>query len=350
MTHAATPAGHYGSGPQHPGYRPDPQHPGYGGDPLYPGLPERASPVPSEGYRPRAQYGPPPGYDPSPAGYDWRDAPIPVRVPPPAPPAAPAPAESSAPVDAPDEEAEREEARRWASLRYQVACRTKTANNGHMNRADLAFGTPKALGPHGILWFFASAAPEEPFGFRIDMLQRLWYSSPDTDALPELLVELAEVAKGNIASAAADGRRWHPAGPEGSMVNGRDVTLPPGAQYVGVGVSTLDSEDGRWYQVAEQLRAPVAPGHRSRSAYDLKGRGFALLTDDTALRILRDPHGRVGDDGIRSNKPLDANRPDHWHNPHANLTEQGDQETLAIWRGLGTLHAVLTDYLCGRPA
>ncbi|MGC4778663.1 hypothetical protein [Micromonospora chalcea] len=241
------------------------------------------------------------------------------------------------------------QARRWADLRVQVAYRCRRLNTGHMVEADQRHDTREALGPHALMLFFVSEAPAEPHGYLLHTAYRLWLASPESEDLPRLLADLAEVVRTNIARAASAGRRWHPLGPDASMVNGGDMSPPPSATYVGVGVSTLDSDQGRWHQVARTLRDGT--GGRYLSAFDLKGQCYVLLTDGTALHLDRDPQARIGVDGIRCTKTLDPDRPAYWHNPHANLTEQGDDATRELWRRLGTLHHTLTSHLHGgRPA
>ncbi|PSK65011.1 hypothetical protein B0E53_03049 [Micromonospora sp. MH33] len=241
------------------------------------------------------------------------------------------------------------EVRRWADLRKQVAYRCKRINTGHMVEADQRFGGREALGPHGVMLFFVSDAPSEPHGYRLHTAYRLWLASPDADDLPRLLADLDGVARDNIARAASARRRWHPLGPDGSMVNGGDMALPDGSTYVGLGVSTLDSDQGRWYQLAHTLRDLPATGHRL-SVFDLKGQAYVLLTDGTAMHIDRDPHARLGVDGIRCNRTLDPDRVTYY-NRHENLTEDGDDATRAVWRNLGALHHTLTGHLHGgRPA
>ena len=241
----------------------------------------------------------------------------------------------------PGRRAEHPAARWWADLRRQVAYRSKRLNSGHMIEADQRYGHREALGPHGVALFFTSDAPHEPHGYRLHTAYRLFLASPESDDLPRLLADLTVVAATNIARSAATGRRWHPLGPDGSMVNGGDLSLPADASYAGVGVTTLDSDQGRWHQVARTLREPSATG-RHRSAWDLKGQCYVLLTDGTALHIDRDPHARLGDDGVRSTRTLDADRPAYYHNPHAHLMEQGDHATREVWRHLATLHDSLT--------
>ncbi|QKW17139.1 hypothetical protein HUT12_11890 [Verrucosispora sp. NA02020] len=198
--------------------------------------------------------------------------------------------------------------------------------------------------------FFTTPAPAEPHGYRLHTSYRLFLASPEADDLTRLLHDLTTVAHTAITHAAATGHRWHPHGPHAAMVNGGDMTLPPHAHHVGTGVSTLDTDDGRWDQLARSLRTPTATGPR-RSAWDLKGQCYLLLTDGTAMHIDRNPHARLGDDGIRSSTPLDPTWNPHWHNPHRTLTQHGDHTTRQRWRHLAALHSLLTTHLHpGRPA
>lgn len=351
MTHAATPppGRHYngehaeaGRRPEHPHPAPPAvsmEHPPYGLG-LAAHLPGSTAHAPGPGY----------GTARMPADYPRTPETTPPSPSPPSPSAQPVHPTGSAwtyehgPVD----DRVPPEVRRRADLRKQVAYRCKRINTGHMVEADQRFGGREALGPHGVVLFFVSDAPGEPHGYRLHTAYRLWLASPDCDDLPRLLADLDGVARDNIARAASAGRRWHPLGPEGSMVNGGDMSLPEHAAYVGAGVSTLDSDQGRWYQLAHTLRDLPATGHRL-SVFDLKGQAYVLLTDGTAMHIDRDPHAPLGVDGIRCNRTLDPDRVTYY-NPHEHLTEDGDDATRAVWRHLGALHHTLTAHLHGRPA
>lgn len=341
-THPAMspPGGYHGVDPHQFGWQPEhpsaPQHPASTGPAHHPAAaPHPVPPADFPGHLP-------PGYGAASAPGGYRRPPETTSA---AHPAAPAPP-SAQWTDADDDPPE---AHRWAYLRRQVAVRCKRANTGHVVEADQRFGQRDALGPHAVLIFFTSGAPAEPHGCRLHTAHRLFLSSPESDDLPRLLADLTKVAEHNVVRAASAGRRWHPLGPDGSMVNGGDMTLPDGAVYLGVGVSTLDSDQGRWYQVARSLRDVSASG-RYLSAFDLKGRCYALLTDGSALHIDRDPHARLGDDGIRCNKTLDPDRITHY-NPHTHLTEEGDDATRDVWRQLTALHHTLTAHMvAGRAA
>ncbi|QOC95007.1 hypothetical protein D0Q02_30570 [Micromonospora craniellae] len=195
-----------------------------------------------------------------------------------------------------------------------------------------------------MMLFFAAPPSTEPQGFRLHTAYRMFLAAPESENVVALLADLTAIALDNIAHGRVRGRWWHPLGPERSMVNGGDMTLPGDAVYVGVGVSTLDSVDGSWQQLARTLRSPSGTGS-VRSAFDLKSECYALLVDGTAIKVDRDPHARVGSSGVRSSKPLEARWDRHWHNPHHDLTAQGDADTRQVWHHLDTLHEVLTAHL-----
>ncbi|WP_247674526.1 hypothetical protein [Micromonospora sp. C51] len=346
MTHAQRPVGHAGG-------RVDPLHPGW--HPQHDQAP--VNPQPPDGYRPPIGYGPGAGYGPPPApgyatpshygsasAYPRTAEPAPTPPPPPPPSGGP-----FAPAGQPGNEVAGRDERWWADLRQQVVYRCTRLNAGHLHAADERYGTREALGPHAVMLFFTSDAPAEPQGFRLHTAVRLFLSAPESHHLPALLTDLAGIARTNIAHGAAAGQPWHPLGPQRSMVNGGDMTLPPDATYAGAGVSTLDSADGSWYQLAHALRSPSGTAY-SRSVFDLKGQCYVLLTDDTAIKVDRDPHARRTGDGVRSSKPLDASWNSLWHNPHATLTEQGDSAIREVWRRLAALHDILRVHLGGEPA
>ncbi|MBM0276843.1 hypothetical protein JM949_16195 [Micromonospora sp. STR1s_6] len=238
----------------------------------------------------------------------------------------------------------------WVDLRLQVASRLRGVNARHCHEAFDRIGKRNALGPHGVVLFYTTPDQHMPHGYRLLIATRLFLAGPESDDLPRVLHDLSRTAAGNVARATAQGRRWDPRGPEGSMVNGGDLDMPRDASYVGVGVTTLDSDEGPWHTVANSVRSQPLNTPRPRSVFDLSGQGLAWLIDGTALRMVRDPHRRLGDDGITSNRRLDASR--RWpYDPYADLTEQGDQWLRAAWAQLAGLHRILTEHLvAGRQA
>lgn len=234
-------------------------------------------------------------------------------------------------------------------LRHQVAARLRSVNATHCHEAFDRLGRRNALGPHGVVLLYTVPDRQGPFGYRLLIATRLFLAGPDSDDLERVINDLSRSAAANIARANARGQRWDPRGPEASMVNGGDV-MPRRADFVGVGVTTLDTEEGGWYNVANSvLNQPWGTAHR-RSVFDLTGLSIALLADGTALRVVRNPHRRIGEDGISCNRTMDASRRWAWI-PNADLTEQGDQGIRAAWGQLAILQRTLQDYLLpGQPS
>ncbi|MFE7869467.1 hypothetical protein ACFUYE_03870 [Micromonospora humida] len=332
---AHTPAaqGYHSKDPLDPAWRPEPRPTP---PPPGPRRPADHQPPPA----PRLIQPPPPDYRMPDERPYRRDVPVHAAPPEHTPSPSPQPGEPDGGVSV--------EARWWADLRQQIVYRAKRLNTGHMIEADQRYRQRDALGPHGVMLFFVSDAPAQPHGYQLHTAYRLWLASPESQHLPRLLADLTDVVTDSITRAGAAGRRWHPLGPHGSMVNGGDMTLPAGAVYVGAGVTTLDSDQGRWQQLARTLRS--SGDDRRRSVFDLKGQCFVLLTDGTALHVDRDPHAPIGADGVRCTKPLDPDRVIHY-NPHEHLTEQGDTVTRNTWTQLTRLHRTLAGHLlAGRPA
>ncbi|MGS2619358.1 hypothetical protein ACVCAH_33275 [Micromonospora sp. LZ34] len=241
--------------------------------------------------------------------------------------------------------------RTWIDLRLQVASRLRRVNSKHCHEAFDRLGKRNALGPHGVVLFYAAPVPSMPYGYRVLIATRLFLAGPESDDLPSLLHKLASTAKGNIARAAKSGRRWDPRGPDGTMVNGGDPDIPRDAKYVGVGVTTLDTDAGSWHSVATILRKQPRHLARRLSMFDLSGQGIVVLSDGTTLRMVRDPHRRFGQDEFTSNKSLDVTAGCWHHHSHTDLTGQGDQTLRAAWTNLMELHRILAGHLvAGRLA
>ncbi|MGC4885700.1 hypothetical protein [Micromonospora sp. DT227] len=232
------------------------------------------------------------------------------------------------------------DARTLASLRWQVGSRLKRANAGHLSSAGLKFGTREALGPHALLLFFVSDAPNEPGGRLIHTASRLFRDSRDAYHLPTLLDDLTVTARGHIAAA---GPQWHPLYTSRSMINGKDVHLPAEARYLGVGVSTLDTDQGLWSDIAPSLHETLAAGIFGASQ-QISGRCYARLVDGTAMQVDRDAYPALGDNGIRCTRPVDIDHYDSYRR-YADLTSRGDHDHQQMWQRLTALHELLTAHL-----
>jgi hypothetical protein len=238
----------------------------------------------------------------------------------------------------------------WADVRRQVATSLKTINSKHCHEAFDRLGKRNALGPHGIVLFYAADDRNKPYGYQLLFVTRLFLAGPESEDLAQVINDITRSATGNIARAGNSGRRWDPRGPEDSMVNGGAMDMPVDAGFVGTGVTTLDTEFGTFDSIANSIAGQAFNTPRPKSVFDIPGQGLALLTDGTALRALRDPDRRLGDDGVTCNKTLDPTRARYW-NPHFDLTTQGDQAIRAAWSQLALLQKTLQDYLlAGRTA
>jgi hypothetical protein len=254
-------------------------------------------------------------------------------------PAPPGPSQAWGVTDEPSQEEQS-----WASLRREVASRLRSINAKHMHEAFDRIGRRNALGPHGVVLFYRAPDPREQYGFRLYFVTRLFLAGPESDALVRVISDLTFSATDNIARAGAAGRRWDPRGPEGSMVNGGEMSMPRDAVFVGTGVTTLDTEQGDWYTVSNSVLNQPVNASRAKSVFDLPGLCIALLNDGTALRVVRDPNRRIGDDGVTCNQTLDPYRSRHW-NRYSDLTAHGDATIRAAWTHLSTLQRTLQEYL-----
>lgn len=237
----------------------------------------------------------------------------------------------------------------WADRRYRAASTLKHVIAKHTHEAFDRFERRDALAPHGVVLFYELARRNErgqQVGYELFKVIRLFLDGPESADLFKVLDDLRRSAEANIHRAATAGHGWDPRGPQGSMVNSGDMDMPREARYLGVAVETLNTDHGDWHTVARSIRNQSFGG---RTVFDLAGQGFALLTDGTAMHVVRDPNVRAyGDSGIKSSKPLDISQA-HWHNRYANLMQQGDQPTQMTWAYLNQLHETLGTYLLGRP-
>ncbi|MFI6129504.1 hypothetical protein [Micromonospora sp. NPDC051141] len=272
--------------------------------------------------------------------------PLPERAPASEHHAAPAPTEPD--EQQPDEQQadeprfgyEKVDARVLASLRWQVGSRLKIANTKHLSAASLRFGTREALGPHAVLFLFVADAPHEPGGRRLYTASRLFEAGRDVEHLPTVLDDLIIAARAHIA---AVGAQWQPLDGVRSLVNGEPVHLPVGARYLGVAVSTLDTDQGRWSDIARTLHEKL-PGGIFGSSRQISGRCYARLVDHTAMQVDRDPYPAFGDNGIRCTQPVDIDHYDSYRR-YADLTSSGDHDQQQMWQRLTALHDLLTAHL-----
>jgi hypothetical protein len=199
----------------------------------------------------------------------------------------------------------------WPRWRAQAAQRLYDMNIRQAVHAwDLRYSDP--LGPHGLAFLYADGAG-------VHAATRLWPDDPDTQPLPYLLKVLADsVALGP----ACDPRR---------DLADRDADgIHHGAQYIGVGVSSLDTPARSWQQT--QVHAD--------GLMDVAGRCYAYLDDATMLLIDRGGRRDLDRVQIRATRPLrgltyplsDGYRLD----PHLTADTPATHD---VWVWLRTLHA-----------
>jgi len=172
-------------------------------------------------------------------------------------------------------------------LRNQVVDRLRVMNAKHAQQAwDRRHGDP--IGPHALAFFYA--APTTTGGrpsYQLATATRLFLAGPDVDDLPRLLYRLTGVAAGLARTDAFDPR---------TQMADRYESMPRTARYIGLGVSSLDSEAGTWAQVRQ-----AADG-----ITDVPGRCFAYLADGTFLQVDRGANRDFGAVSITSSRDLNT--------------------------------------------
>jgi hypothetical protein len=214
------------------------------------------------------------------------------------------------------------------SVRNQVVDRMVALNRNHARIAFESPGTP--ICPHAVAFLYLDAVPTtsahgSPTVWRkVVAASRVVPDTPDVRELPTLLFRLARLAKDRYLPT--------PGGfdPAVHMSVYRDETVSP-AEYIGIGVSTLDTTDGLWEQVCG----------RADDIDDLSGRAFALLADHTAILVDRPPARRARRDlGIHATGDLNYHNglaPRMWSRHRNVSTLPADPE---IWELMHELHQV----------
>ena len=213
------------------------------------------------------------------------------------------------------------------SVRNQAIDRLEVLNRNH---ARLAFDSPgPPICPHAIAFLYLDTVltPTVPGGQQIPWRKvvaatRVVPDTPDVRELPTLLYRLARLARERYLPT--------PGGfdPAVHMSIYRDNTSGR-AEYVGLGVSTLDTPDRSWevaYAEAEDTD-------------DLGGRMFILLADHTAILVDRPPPRRGRRDlGVHSTGDLNFRHA--W--AHRMWTAHHDVSTMPaepeIWELMNDLH------------
>jgi hypothetical protein len=188
------------------------------------------------------------------------------------------PARAATPPGAASPDPDRREQARMVAVRNAVLLRMREMNSRHgMHAFDLRTG-PNALGPHALAFLYRDTA-YEPGRSPHDAVRaatRLFRDSDDVRDLRELLRTLANIAHQYVQRGGFDPR---------TVMAHRSDPMSAHAQYIGVGVSSLDTMAGEWADV--QMNAS--------SALEVPGRSWVHLIDGTRLILDRGgPFGVVG--------------------------------------------------------
>jgi hypothetical protein len=217
-------------------------------------------------------------------------------------------------------------------LRNQVVDRLRVMNAKHAQQAwDRRHGDP--IGPHALALFYAAptiTTGGRP-GYQLATATRLFLAGSDVDDLPRLLYRLAGIAAALARTDAFD--------PRVQMAD-RSEPMPHAARYIGLGVSSLDTEAGTWAQVRQEADGII----------DIPGRSFAYLADGTFLQVDRRASRDFGAVSITSSRDLNTvpgmpSRMWRWADSHYDaqqhrwvLTFPDHAATADIWHWLIQLH------------
>jgi hypothetical protein len=285
----------------------------YGQDPRPDPQPDaRQEPVPGGGYvsggYPAYQESTPPVA----TGYGWAAATDQWSV---TGPAQPEPPSMTQPVR---EQVTRSHDPAAAELRSQVVRRIRFMNFRHTEHAwDRRYRDP--IGPHALAFLYSEPARGKPARYTLRTATRLFLAGPEVDDLPRLLHDMAGVVS-----------RQGPGGYDPRVLADRTEEMSPGAFYVGLAVSSLDTPAGPWSHLKQRLAGSI----------DVPGRCYALLTDDTMVLLDRGGESRFGHFEVRATDSLDeipGESMQRWTYDRS-LREMSDPATSDIWRGMLELH------------
>ena len=212
-------------------------------------------------------------------------------------------------------------------IRNQVIHRMVAMNRNH---AGLAWDNRRAqqICPHGVAFLYADPLQQR----RSHTLQlcnvvaatRVVHDTEDVREAADLLYRLAALARSRYLPT--------PGGfdPAVQMAIHRDASSG-NAHYIGLGLSTLDTLEGQWYQLYPQ----------ADDVDDIGGRCMAILLDGTAILIDRGPHRQVRSDiGVHATADLNFEggfAPFDWtHHPDLSRLPVSTD----IWRRMQDLHQI----------
>src|SRR2546430_8488577 len=150
-----------------------------------------------------------------------------------------------------------------AEIRNLVVDRLSQMNAQHaLNAWEHRRKTP--IGPHALAFFYLEQVDAgNPPRYVTPAAARLFLDGEDVAFLPELLYKMVGIGRRRLA-------RGDDFDPLTSMARKQDE-MSSRAQYVGVGVSSLETPTLSWVEIQQNAFGPL----------DIPGRGMAVLTDGT---------------------------------------------------------------------
>lgn len=207
-------------------------------------------------------------------------------------------------------------------LRNLVVDRMRQMNAMHGMHAYDRCRSRAPIGPHGLAFLYRDlvAGGERP-RYVLRTATRLFVDGDDVRHLYHLIDELIAIARDYSARGTFD--------PRITMSN-RGDKMSAHAEYVGVGISTLDTRHGKWEEVQQRVSSPL----------DVPGLCYAVLTDGSRIVVERGA-GTIGATRIYSTHPLtDPTNPVRmwtWlRDPDANGLR-------TLWQWLGALHNLVLE-------
>jgi hypothetical protein len=173
-----------------------------------------------------------------------------------------------------------------AEIRNLVVDRLSQMNAQHaLNAWEHRRKTP--IGPHALAFFYLEQVEGgNPPRYATPAAARLFLDGEDVAFLPELLYKMVGIGRRRLS-------RGDDFDPLTTMARRQD-DMSPRAQYVGVGVSSLETPTMSWTEIQQNAFGPL----------DIPGRGLAVLTDGTRLVLERGDRSH-GPTHVRSSHQLD---------------------------------------------
>jgi hypothetical protein len=208
-----------------------------------------------------------------------------------------------------------------ADLRAQVVDRMRLMNALHTQHAWYRRHS-QPIGPHALAFFFAEPGSTEPPRFTLRTATRLFLDGPDVADAARLLFELCGIATGYLQRGPIDPR---------TQMADRCEPMAPTATFIGVGLSSLDTHTGPWWQVRATAGGPL----------DIPGRGLAVLADQTRIQVDRRGRDEFSAFHVQATHSLDLvpGQPVLRWRWNPDLHHGGPDRD--IWHFLAELHALI---------